>query len=203
MFRDLFYFRDHVEWTEEEKEEARQKAKKNSSIRIPLKEQGGRILIHKYLRWIMENDPYFVELCPPQRHLTLRQANTGTNFTESTTISSSKTESGSFWSSLSCCLLMQTNKSQTARLRISRRHAYYPPAAVQTQNPSTSSMPIPQTITVVWMFPGIENPTTEGTVKKMKMKLPWSHSLATLLLSESWRLINFFTTSLFAWIIRM
>lgn len=40
-----FIFRDHVEWTEEEKEDAQQKAKENSSIRIPLKEQGGSIFL--------------------------------------------------------------------------------------------------------------------------------------------------------------
>lgn len=155
MFYDLFYFRDHVEWTEEEKEDARQKAKENSSIRIPLKEQGGSILIHKYLSWIMEKKPYFVELCPPQRSLMLRQANTGTSFIKSTRINSSKIVRGSLWSFLSCCLLMQTNQSQTARLGISGRHAYYPPAAVQTQNPSNSSMLVPQTITEVRMSPGI------------------------------------------------
>lgn len=155
MFYDLFGFRDHVEWTEEEKEDARQKAKENSSIRIPLKEQGWSISIHKYLSWIIENEHYFVELCPPQRSLTLRQASTGTSFTESTRISSSKIVLGSFLSSLSFCLLMQRSKSQTARLRISRRHTDYPPAAVQTENPSTSSMLIPQTIAEVQVAPGI------------------------------------------------
>lgn len=33
-------FRDHVKWSEEEKEKARQKADDNSSLRIPLEEQG-------------------------------------------------------------------------------------------------------------------------------------------------------------------
>lgn len=131
-----------------------------------------------------------------QKNLTLRHFNTGTTFTERTRISSSKIAGGSFSSSLSCSLLTQTNKAQTARLKISRRHAGYRPAAVQTQNPNTSNMLIPQTITKVRMSPGIWVPTTEGMVKKMK--LPWSHSLATLHLSESWRLIKHFTTYLCA-----
>uniref|UniRef100_A0A673YRS0 tRNA N(3)-cytidine methyltransferase n=1 Tax=Salmo trutta TaxID=8032 RepID=A0A673YRS0_SALTR len=36
----LLCFRDHVKWSEEEKEKARQKADDNSSLRIPLEEQG-------------------------------------------------------------------------------------------------------------------------------------------------------------------
>lgn len=61
MFDDLFCFRDHVQWTEEELEDARQKAKENSAVRIPLKEQGGSTIIQKYLCWITANDPYSVE----------------------------------------------------------------------------------------------------------------------------------------------
>lgn len=36
----MLCFRDHVQWSDEEKEKARQKAEENSSVRIPLKEQG-------------------------------------------------------------------------------------------------------------------------------------------------------------------
>lgn len=56
-------------------------------------------------------------------------------------------------------------------------------------------MLIPQSITEAQTSPGIWNPTTEGIVKKMK--LLWSHSLATLHHSGSWRLINTWLESSF------
>lgn len=38
-FNNALYFRDHVQWTEEEKQNARQKAEENSCVQIALNEQ--------------------------------------------------------------------------------------------------------------------------------------------------------------------
>lgn len=40
----LHFLRDHVQWTEEDKENARQKAEENSCVQIPVKEQGKNVL---------------------------------------------------------------------------------------------------------------------------------------------------------------
>ncbi|KAF3843265.1 hypothetical protein F7725_002114 [Dissostichus mawsoni] len=71
---------DHVQWTEEDKENARQKAKENSCTQIPLEEQG------------------------KNENLIPRLANTGTSFTRCTRISSLKIASGCFQSSQNCFL---------------------------------------------------------------------------------------------------
>lgn len=39
-FFNVFTIRDHVEWTKEDQEAARQRAEENSSIQLPLTEQG-------------------------------------------------------------------------------------------------------------------------------------------------------------------
>lgn len=47
-FCNALYFRDHVQWTEEDKENAQQKAKENAFIQIPLEEQGKNLFLQKY-----------------------------------------------------------------------------------------------------------------------------------------------------------
>lgn len=52
-----------MQWTEEDKENARQKAEENSCIQIPLEEQGKGVLSYDYITTLdqfKENKHYFI-----------------------------------------------------------------------------------------------------------------------------------------------
>lgn len=110
--------RDHVQWTEEETEKARQKAEENSKEKIPVEEQCKDSKLHSVR---CKNMPAcFLVLMPccflsHQLNMTEKVISIGTDFMRCTRGSSSKTEIGSLLNSQSFSL--QTPQGCAARNR--------------------------------------------------------------------------------------
>ena len=64
-----FCFRDHVKWTEEERQIACQKAEENSCVKIPLEEQGKQHFFELHDKKIKEKHNFKIDSDYPHRYI--------------------------------------------------------------------------------------------------------------------------------------